>query len=436
MKIILILITFITLNSHGSDDLWTPYKDELFTPDTIAIANENCNISLYDYNEIDHVNGRDCAKENGFHFPMAQPKRIKDVSKLRRERKDIPGVDATWEIGRSPNEKINPPKCAIVWCHGAVESKSPHHLGARDSNFGANNNRLMNLAIQKNCVYYSPNFRGRNGYYAIQSLIDYLKSKNFNEVFISASSAGAAALNIAASNPKNTDILAGLIYNGTYASPINVSRTPAFKSGVPIVFSHGANDKYQQIRDDFIKVQEMYPPSKTPYNNTWLQVFKNGGHGTPIRMIDWRHTLNWARTQNKNRKKNIDVLPLSNEGVNCASDYKNGLDDFLNDTKKISEVLSTENKKIVSCNMFKKGAKYGLPITRELKRTKGCWPFIKNTQGKITASINQINCVAKKGENIPGKYSYALKNIPIREVRTGETLEQRVGCHKQAKKDY
>jgi len=138
---------------HAQDGFWKPYKDDLFTPKVIT-SGLDCNATVYDYDEINDVNGQDCALENGGQKPVAQPNRITDLSLKRRERKDISGVVATWEVGPSPDDKSNPPRCAIIWCHGGVESSEPHHLGARDTNFGGNNNRLANLAIQQNCVYY------------------------------------------------------------------------------------------------------------------------------------------------------------------------------------------------------------------------------------------------------------------------------------------
>ncbi len=437
LKLYMFFVTpfiILTMNLHASEEMWQPYKDEQFTPEVKALGRQ-CNVTLYHYNEIDHVNGQDCAQPSGFHIAVTQPSRIGDVSKLRRERTDIPGVKATWEIGNQLGGS-NSPKCAIIWAHGAVESDAPHHLGARDSNFGGNNNRLSNLAIQQNCLYYSPNFRGSNGYSAIQNLIDYLRSQGVTEVFISGSSAGAAALNIAANNPNNTDILAGLFYTGTYSSPLSVSNSPAFRAGVPIIFSQGANDKYESIRDSFFAVNDRYPPTQNPNNNMWLQVFENGGHGTPIRMTDWRHNLNWARMQNNYRKRQVSPHLTSNEGIkHCESINVSGIDSFLTSQKNLSSYSerSSGKEESVDCRAFRKGGKYELPFTSDFNRTKGCWPFVYNQAGEVVASVNQINCMVSSGENVPGSFSYLLKNLPIRQPGPNEYIKQRPGCHRQAK---
>lgn len=415
-------------------ELFEPYKDDLFTPELIARGND-CNVSLYNYDEINHVNGQDCAKENGMHKSVAQPNRIGDVSSVRRERlNEIPGLEKTWEIGPQPGGPDGP-KCAVVWCHGAVESDNPQHLGARDSNFGANNNRLMNLANQQGCTYYSPSFRGSNGYYAIQSLIDYLRANGVKEIFITASSAGASALNVAANNPANTDILGGLFYTGTYSHPESVERSAAFKAGVPIVFSQGANDEYATARDGYFNVLE-----RNPNANMWLQVFQDGAHGTPIRMIDWRQTLNWARVQNAFRDKNIDPAATSNDSIaQCKTDSSMGIKDYMTDMNNLSSWLSgMASNKGVDCSAFKSGGKYGLPLTRELNRTKGCKPFIVNRSGNVVASINQINCIATQSENRPGSHRYSVQDLPIRQPNQsrGERLMDRPGCHRQAASDY
>lgn len=413
-------------------ELFEPYKDELFTPELLARGN-NCNVSLFDYNEIDHVNGQDCAKENGMHKSVAQPDRIGDVSSVRRERiKEIPGLEKTWEIGPKPGG-VDGPKCAVIWCHGAVESDNPHHLGARDSNFGANNNRLMNLANQQGCTYYSPSFRGRHGYYAIQYLIDYLKENGVDEIFISASSAGASALNVASNNPANTDVLAGLFYTGTYSNPQYVERSAAFKAGVPIVFSQGANDEYATARDGFFDVLD-----RNPNANMWLQIFEDGAHGTPIRMIDWRQTLNWARVQNKFRDKNVDpTAALNNSLAQCKTKSVLGVKEYMTNINNLGTWLSgMASDKGVDCKAFRKGGKYSLPLTSELKRTKGCKPFIVNNKGQIVAAVNQVNCIATRSENRPGSHKYSRIDIPKRDPHAGEKIMSRPGCHRQAKRNY
>lgn len=434
-KTLIKLSLFISFLSFAEPKMWQPYKDELFTPSVKAVSSE-CNVTLYEYNEIDHVNGRDCAKPSGFHIPVTQPSRIQSFSDKRRKRTDIPGLVSTWEVGNPPGQNESSPKCAVIWVHGAVESNAPENLGARDSNFGGNNNRLANLAIQQNCLYYSPNFRGGNGYSAIQSLIDYLRKNGIKEIFISGSSAGASALNIAANNPNNVDILAGLFYTGTYTSPSYVARSPAFKAGVPIIFSQGSNDKYEEVRDSFFSVHDQFPPSKYPNNNMWLQVFENGGHGTPIRMTDWRHNLNWARLQNNYRKKQVSPILTSNDGIaNCLSIPEDSIENFLNMQKNLSAFTekSAGIKQSTSCKEFRKGGKHALPFTRDFHKTKGCWPFIYNQAGEIVASVNSINCVAVSGEDTPGSNQYIYKNLPIRLPKDNEYIKERPNCDRQAK---
>ena len=75
MKYLIFMFVFLVHSeSFAKDGIWEDHKDELFTLDLLA-QGIDCNITLYDYNEIDHVNGQDCANEKGFHSPIAQPKR-------------------------------------------------------------------------------------------------------------------------------------------------------------------------------------------------------------------------------------------------------------------------------------------------------------------------------------------------------------------------
>ena len=68
-------------------------------------------------------------------------------------------------------------------------------------------------------------------------------------------------------------------------------KSPAFLRRVPVFFGHGSRDTvFAQDRQvaffrSILNANRGYPAR--------FVSFETGTHGTPIRMTDWRETLNW-----------------------------------------------------------------------------------------------------------------------------------------------
>ena len=95
------------------------------------------------------------------------------------------------------------------------------------------------------------------------------------------------ARNAAAVKSLSGMVLMGGAADGDYA------RTPAFKAKLPVFFSHGDSDNVYAANDQiavFRKLRKAGVPAR-------FVLFQTGGHGTPVRMTDWRETLNWLFAQ-------------------------------------------------------------------------------------------------------------------------------------------
>jgi len=82
-------------------------------------------------------------------------------------------------------------------------------------------------------------------------------------------------------------VIMGGAADGDYA------KTPAFKAKLPVFFTHGDSDSVYQANDQvtvFRKLRKAGVPAR-------FVLFQTGGHGTPVRMTDWRETLNWLFAQ-------------------------------------------------------------------------------------------------------------------------------------------
>ena len=90
--------------------------------------------------------------------------------------------------------------------------------------------------------------------------------------------------------------MSGLLLLGSVVDD-DFRSTPAFKKKVPVFFGHGSHDMVFAIdkQEAFFRslraVKGGYP--------TRFVRFETGTHGTPIRMTDWRDTLNWMLSVGK-----------------------------------------------------------------------------------------------------------------------------------------
>ncbi|TIR63377.1 MAG: alpha/beta hydrolase, partial [Mesorhizobium sp.] len=71
--------------------------------------------------------------------------------------------------------------------------------------------------------------------------------------------------------------------------------SPAFKRRVPVFFGQGSRDVVFQVEKQEAFFRSILAKSKT-YPARFVR-FETGTHGTPIRMVDWRGTLNWMLTK-------------------------------------------------------------------------------------------------------------------------------------------
>ena len=74
-------------------------------------------------------------------------------------------------------------------------------------------------------------------------------------------------------------------------------RAPAFKRKVPVFFGHGSRDPVFPVERQEAFYRSLHA-IKGGYPARFVR-FETGTHGTPIRMTDWRETLNWMLSAGK-----------------------------------------------------------------------------------------------------------------------------------------
>ncbi len=90
--------------------------------------------------------------------------------------------------------------------------------------------------------------------------------------------------------------LGGLLLLGSMWDE-NFFSSPAFKARVPLFFGQGSHDVVFAIdkQEAFYRSILAAAPS---YPVRFVR-FETGTHGTPIRMTDWRGTINWMLAQKR-----------------------------------------------------------------------------------------------------------------------------------------
>lgn len=274
--LVVFALIFFAFNSISSAQTLSPFKDSAFGHPQVQRSADGGDFQQIYYDEMTHVNGRD-------EIPVSKAldSRVSVIESRYIRNTRIEGL-STHQVGNLSSADF-----IVVFIHGAGGNKD---LGFDDWSFGGNFNRLKNLALYNNGAYLSPtvNLNSNNAASSVARMISKLKRNNSRaKIVVSCGSAGGAVCWGLASNQSYSDMVSGLIFLGTAVDMPSLN-IPYIKSQKPIVFAHGS-------RDPVLAWRSLYSSFEQVKTRTHAQYFLyNGGiHGTPIRMIDWRESLNW-----------------------------------------------------------------------------------------------------------------------------------------------
>ncbi len=256
-----------------------PYKDGLFAYPGILSSTDDGAAIVVDYRELRDINQRDAVPERRVQAAFV------DLG-VRRSQRDLV-LDGIRHIavGRTEGARI-----ITLYLHGQGGDRTQ---GANDFTFGGNFNRIKNLMARNEGLYLTvdlPDF-GAGGASAVSHLIShYARTSPEAPVFVACGSMGGAVCWRLAADSRIAPGLGGLILLGADRDDRFLS-SPAFRGRVPVLLAHGSNDRVFPIdrqRGFFDAIRRRAPG----YPVRFIR-FETGSHGTPIRMMDWRDTLNW-----------------------------------------------------------------------------------------------------------------------------------------------
>ncbi|PWU22270.1 MAG: hypothetical protein C5B49_01120 [Bdellovibrio sp.] len=202
----------------------------------------------------------------------------------------VPGTVSTYEIGNISDAGC---KWATIWVHGADPGKGD--LGIVNNNFGGAFNRMKHLAADNHGLYYSPSVYDFSNDDGIVALIKYIHSETCprGKIIMNCGSAGAGICWRIANDKRVSDEISGMVVIGG-GVPDSLKDLEIVKRKVPILLTHGdkgddgAEDSHQAVLD-LHKSMPDYPVR--------FVLFENGVHMTPLRMLDWKETMNCMLAQ-------------------------------------------------------------------------------------------------------------------------------------------
>ncbi|WP_377298737.1 alpha/beta hydrolase [Rhizobium sp. SGZ-381] len=261
-----------------------PFKDALFSQNRVLESRDGGAFQVIDYQEQRDINARDEEPE----------RRVKSAYVDTGVRKDQ--VNETLNLSGSPLEvmRVGPLQDAaftVIFIHGRGGDR---RLGANDYSFGGNFNRLKNLAVQNGGSYYAPSIKSfdPNGAADVAALVRHVFELSAGRpVILACASMGGFICQSVSRDKEAVRYLKGLVIMGGPPDP-GFLTTPAAKLKIPVYFAHGSADKVYKAEDQ-IGLFEKMRAKKYP---VVFRLFETGGHGTPVRMSDWREILNFMLT--------------------------------------------------------------------------------------------------------------------------------------------
>ncbi|RUW44743.1 alpha/beta hydrolase [Mesorhizobium sp. M1A.F.Ca.ET.072.01.1.1] len=264
-----------------------PFKDELFAYPATLSSGDNGAYTVVDYREMRDINQRDEVPERRVHAQYTDPgvRKMQQDLMLKTDVGDVRHV----AVGKTQGAAI-----IVLYLHGQGGSRKQ---GVDDFTFGGNFNRLKNLMAENGGLYLSPDFPdfGDKGAAQVAALIDhYAETSPGAKIFVACGSMGGILCWKLADRKDTGARVSGLLLLGSLWDQSFLT-SPAFKRRVPVFFGQGSRDVVFQVEKQETFFRSILAKSKS-YPTRFVR-FETGTHGTPIRMVDWRGTLNWMLTK-------------------------------------------------------------------------------------------------------------------------------------------
>ena len=258
-----------------------PFKDELFSRQAVLETQDGGAFQVIDYQELRDINARDEEPERRVKSQYVET-RVRRYQENQTLTLGGQRLDVT-RVGKLENAAFT-----VIFIHGRGGDR---RLGANDYTFGGNFNRLKNLAVLNGGTYYAPSVRSfdPNGAADIAALIRQAFELSMGRpVILACASMGGFVCQSVSRDKEAVRYLKGLVILGGPPDP-GFLTTPAAKLKIPVYLAHGSADSVYAA-DNQVALYKKMIAARYPAR---MKLFQTGGHGTPIRMADWRDILNF-----------------------------------------------------------------------------------------------------------------------------------------------
>ena len=259
------------------------FKDNLFAYPGLLTNADGGAYRVVDYDKMRDIHQRDETPERRVHGKYIS-------TGIRRLQRDLVAKTPAGDIRHFAVGNAQDARLIVIYLHGQGGSRKQ---GVDDFTFGGNFNRIKNLTAMAGGIYLSPDFAdfGEKGADQIAALIAlYTTAAPRAKVFIACGSAGGALCWRLARDSEVAKRLGGLLLLGSLWDESFLS-SAAFKRKVPVLLAQGSQDPVFPVErmEDFYRIIG----ARAPGYPARMVRFETGSHGTPIRMVDWRETINW-----------------------------------------------------------------------------------------------------------------------------------------------
>ncbi|OCW58800.1 phospholipase [Hoeflea olei] len=252
------------------------HKDRLFAYPGILSMSEDQAFTVVAYDKMRDIHKRDIEPERRVQSSYVSM-RVKRYSRVAVHEANGRSI----ELGLAG--EYASARFAVIFVHGRGGDQ---RLGMNDYTFGGNFNRLKNLVLVNGGAYLAPTIRSFDdtGAADVKALIMAGRAP----VVLACASMGAFICSKLADDPEVIPRLAGMALLGG-APDMGLARSAAAKARLPLMFTHGSLDtvypwESQKAVFDAVRATSAAYPAR-------FVLFDTGSHGTPIRMTDWKQTL-------------------------------------------------------------------------------------------------------------------------------------------------
>lgn len=263
-----------------------PYKDALFAYRAETASRAGGRILDVPYDEGQDIDRRDAVPERRVQ------RNYVDLAPQRHERLESWRTSAgTAEVGLVGGS--GQPGFVVLFVHGKGGDRS---LGLNDWSFGGNFNRLKNLADRNGGLYMTMSaglFGPADMTRASALVADIARRFPSARIVMACASMGSQVCWSVAGDAQAAPRLSGLVILGGQSRASDLSGALAARQGrdLPILIAHGTRDRVYDAAQQMAIVEGQ--AARQPSYPIRFVGFDGGTHGTPIRMLDWRDTLNW-----------------------------------------------------------------------------------------------------------------------------------------------